>query len=883
MSADGVLGREPDLAVLAGFLGVCAVDTAALVLSGDAGVGKSALLDLTAADARTRGFRVLRASGAEFEQDIAFAGLHQLLSPLLTERTGPLAVTLGMAKGTPPSRAEVVDAVIEVLDPLRPVLVVVDDLHWIDRPSAMVLEDVVRRRPLRQAGFLFAVRGSQHVDGAGSFRVRPLAEEAATAVLRERFPAMAEQVRRRLVAEAQGNPLALLELPVQLSPEQWRGSRSLPETLPLGERLREVFATRVSALPERARQALLLAALEKPAPLDPAETEDLAPAVRAGLVGVTDGEVVFRHPLTRSAVVALSTSAERRQAHATLAERLRDRPDRHIWHLARTAVAPDAHIAALLDQAAERTRRRGDTAGAVTALLRAAELSPTGAARGRRLVEAAYIGAVAGGDLRRVPRLLDDARRCLDNPEPPLVSAVTAAHYLLLSGEGDIDTAHRLLVAALDMRPDAADDTAVEAVTTLGWVCYFGGRAELWAAFHRIVGRWAEVPHLVTLLGAFLGDPARAALPRLAELDDAIAALDEHVPPIALIRTSLAAIFVDRLPACRERLFRLRAQADQAATIRLHTLSLLSLERLTAGAWDEALELADEQVRLAEEHGYALLRSFGLYTQAMVAAGRGDDRTVVDVTNRMLGWAAPRGVLLVGRIARQALTLAALGRGDFDAAYRHASSVSPPGTLPSHVPHALWFVLDLTEAALGTGRPEEARTHVAAARAVRLEAISPRYGLLVDGADAMSDPDNDTALARFDEVLARPEVRDHPFEHARILLRHGERLRRARMNRQARDQLERAGEIFAELGAKDWLDRAGRELQPAGQNRRAAALTAQQRTIVELAAEGLTNKQIAQRLFLSSRTVGNQLYQAFPKLGVTSRAGLRDAMRGDRE
>jgi DNA-binding CsgD family transcriptional regulator len=313
----------------------------------------------------------------------------------------------------------------------------------------------------------------------------------------------------------------------------------------------------------------------------------------------------------------------------------------------------------------------------------------------------------------------------------------------------------------------------------------------------------------------------------------------------------------------------------------LHILSLLGLERFWAGEWAEAGEIADEHVRLSEESGYGLLRCIGLYLQAMVAAGRGDDRTVTEVTDRMVRWAAPRQVALVPRLAAQARTLAALGRGDYESAYRHASAVSPPGVLASHVPHALWFVMDLTEAAMRTGRRAQAEAHVVAARAAGMDAICPRFSLLVAAAAAMTAPDKEAA-AHFDAVLARPGLDLMPFEHARVLLVHGERLRRARRNRQARVQLERAREMFERLGADVWRRRAERELEPASSHQAddgPASLTAQQRTIVQLAAAGLTNKQIAQRLFLSSRTVGTHLYQAFPKLGVTNRAGLRDALR----
>ncbi|MFJ1767146.1 AAA family ATPase [Amycolatopsis sp. NPDC088138] len=893
MRDSGIVGRDADLAVLHAFADRAAAGTAALALSGDAGVGKTALLDAAVAYARARGTRVLSASGAEFEAGIAFAGLHQLLSPLVPDdgAATALGVALGMREGPPPSRAQVTDAVVEVLTASasdQPVLVTVDDLHWVDRPSTMVLADVVRRPSLHRIGFLVTVRAeyANPLDGADVHVVRPLTDAAAAAILRARFPAMARQVVGRLVGDAQGNPLALLELPVSLTSAQQRGSSALPETLSLNERLSGVFAARVSALPASVRRTLLLPALEDRVRLDLVEAaagrRDLARAERAGLVEVDreHGRVSFRHPLTRSAVVALSTSDERRRAHAVLARRLRDHPDRYAWHLGHTAAEPDEHIAGLLEQAAGRTHRRGDAAGAVAALLRAADLSPAGADRGRRLVEAAYLGAVAGGQLRRVPRLLDDAQRWDDDPAPDLGSAVAAAHYLLLSGEGDIETAHRLLTGALELRDGPLDSTVVEAVTTLGWVCYFGGRADLWDAFHSVVARLRpDVPAPVAFVRAFFGDPARTARPALGALDEAIAALDDRAAPIDVVRTSLAGIFVDRLAACREPLLRLRNRPDagHAVTVQLHALTLLGLERFHAGDWAQAEVFADEHVRLADDGGYQLLRCLGLYLRAMVAAGRGDDAAVLDLADRMVGWAAPRGATLVSRLAAQARTLAALGRGDYDAAFRHASTVSPPGVFASHVPHAMWFVLDLTESAVRTGRRAEAAAHVAAAREARLDEISPRYRLLVDAAAAMAAPDEE-AMPAFDDVLARPEVRQWPYERGRVLLAHGERLRRARLNRQARVRLEQAREVFDGLGATAWLARTSRELQAAGPHR-AELLTTQQRTIVRLAAEGLTNKQIAQRLFLSARTVGTHLYQAFPKLGVTSRAGLRDALR----
>jgi DNA-binding CsgD family transcriptional regulator len=909
-----LIGRDDDLDHLRVFVDRAALGGGALLLSGDAGVGKTVLLDATAEYARAAGCTVLRAVGAEFERAVGFAGLHQVLRPLLgrladLEPTfrAALDVALGRRTGTPPSHLVVSNAVLSVLGRAGgegPVLVVVDDLPWLDRASAQVLGLVARRLAGSRVGLVAARRTGEegYFDRGGlpEREIGPLDDAAAEALVADRFPAMASAVRRRLVADARGNPLALLELPVALSRSQRSGTGQLPDQLPLSRRLQAVFEARVGSLPARTRYLLLAAGLDatgslgavRAAAAGQAGMADLAPAERARLVVIdaAAARLSFCHPLTRSAAVALSTSEERRSVHGLLAEHYAHDPERNAWHRARAAVGPDERVAELLDHAAARARGRGDVVGAVAALLRAAELSPPGAGRSRRLAGAAHLGSVATGELRTVPALLEDARAADDHDS--LTLAVAAAHHLLLSGEGDVDTAHRLLVGAIEMQAapyDATDDSMVEALNTLGWVCYFGGRAELWEAFHRATGRLApDVPLALGLVGSTFADPARTALPALRLLDAALADLDRQLDPIRAARVSLACIFVDRLTRCRARLWRMREDRDgHAVTLHLHALSLLGLDHFMTGEWDEADRLATEHVRLSGERDHRLLECLGLYLRAMVAAGRGDDATVIAVTDRMVRWAAPRGVLLVQRIAAQARTLAALGRGDFEPAYRHASMVSPAGELASHVPHALWLIMDMAEAATRTGRHGEAAAHVAAARRAGVSAISPRYTLLIGGAEAMATAD-DEAFALFDAALAVPGVERWPFDVARVRLAYGERLRRAHLTTHSRVQLTVALETFDRLGARPWAVRAGQELRASGMTTvRGAAtagtgsilLTPQQREIVRLAATGLTNKQIGAQLFLSPRTVATHLYQAFPKLGVATRAGLSDALR----
>jgi DNA-binding CsgD family transcriptional regulator len=286
----------------------------------------------------------------------------------------------------------------------------------------------------------------------------------------------------------------------------------------------------------------------------------------------------------------------------------------------------------------------------------------------------------------------------------------------------------------------------------------------------------------------------------------------------------------------------------------LHALSLLGLDHFMTGEWDVLAALADEHVSLCRAHNYRLLACRGLYLQAMLAAARGDDTATRTLTDQMTRWSAPRRVGAILRLAAQARTLSALGRGDFEDAYQSVITITPPGELADHVPHALWMTLDLTEAAVRTGRPAEARAHVAA--------------------------------ALFGRALAVPGADRWPFDRARIQLACGERLRRTKATTGARAQLAAALDTFQRLGAAPWAARASSELratgltigQPAGHG--SASLTPQQLQIATLAAAGLTNKQIAERLYLSPRTIATHLHQAFPKLGITSRAALRDALGG---
>ena len=905
------MGRGGELTLIGAFIEQACTGGDTLLLFGEPGAGKTALLDAAAGTASDAGTLVLRAAGVEFEADLPFSGLHQVLLPLLDEfgqlsaaHRDALNVALGYGEGPPPDRLLVSTATLTVLRQAAaasPVLVIVDDLPWLDRASAGVLGFVARRLADSRVGFLAASRPGLESfferAGLAQHELGPLDEKAASGLVSARFPELAPRVLQRVLAEARGNPLALLELPAALSGAQRAATVALPAVLPLSRRLQGLFASRASALPAPARWLLLLAVLDGSGDLrtlqaaaGPQQIEDLAPAEQAGLVRVDDrtGRLVFRHPLTRSAIVELSTSGDRRRAHRALAAQLADQPERRAWHLGEAAVEPDEQVAGLLEETAQRILRRADAVGAVSALLRAAELSPARADRSRRLAQAAAVGAAYSWETDTASQLLSSMDEASPESATYLLTAVAAA-FVLLNADGDVITAHRLLTQAIQdqARPYRISDTGVfEAVYGLFLMCRLGGRPELWMSFHAAMSGFApDVPKDLYLLGQTCADPVRTAAGVLPLVDAAIAGLRSETDHLRILTISSTGHFTDRQPGCREALWRVVREGRRVSGVAplITALDHLGLDAWLAGQWDQAQELADEGLELSLAHGYPLLTWSFRYRQALIAAARGAYDGAHTLTDEMLRWAAPRRIGLAGLAAHHVRSVAALGRGDFEDAYQHATAISPAGVLASHVPLALWVLLDLVEAAVRTGRRTEAAAHVTAMCDAHIAAISPRLALLAAGSQAIAAPDS-SALGLFEEALAIPGVDRFPFDLARMQLLYGERLRRARAMKESRPHLAAALEIFERLGASPWASRAAGELRATGQTQPRAdqpasdSLTPQERQIALLAAAGLTNKEIGRRLFLSHRTVGAHLYQIFPKLGITTRAALRDAL-----
>jgi DNA-binding CsgD family transcriptional regulator len=907
-----LIGRDEESAILESLINGAPVNGGALVLFGEPGSGKSALLDVAGEYAEAAGCRCIRVTGVEFEAAISYAALNQCFLPLQDEfaslsdaHRSAVSVALGLDEGPPPDVLLVSNAALSLLQSaarVNPICLIVDDLQWIDRSSAGVLGFVARRLAGSQITFLASARTSAEsffdYHGLPYRVVGSMNDDDAAKLLALHYPTMAQRPMRRVLRESSGNPLALIELPRGLNEAQLLGYRELPDVLQLGPRLQSVFEARLSDLPSSTRRLLLLAVLDGTADLQTMQrlnpgspiADVLAPAERAHMVSIdaASRRIVFRHPLIRSAIVGLSTTSEREEAHRALATMLADKPDRQAWHLAEATFAPDARVSRLLYESAQRTFRRGDTVGAVAMLTRAADLSPHQSHRSRLLLEAAYLGSNVTGGWASTSEWYDQAMKSDPDMSASLFAAAMSAH-LLLNGDAHIDTIHRLLSGAIEARdaiPHEHDDSCLQAVAILFLVCMIGGRVELWESFHAALERLGPiVPEEFYILSQLMSDPVRLGHAVLERLDRAINELDENVHSWSISWICSAAIYVDRLSSCRSAVWRVIEDGRRggAVALAINVMQHLSLDDFAAGNWEESQQLAEEALELCRANGNVLMQWLSYHRLALIAAGRGDAAACTEYVERVAQWATPRGARHALWDVAESKGLLALGQGDFENAYEHFRSISPPGVFPSHNPEALAVALALVEAAVRTNRLAEAISHVAAMREANLASLSTRMNLATTACSAMTAPDEAT-VELFERALHIAGAERLQFEYARVQLIYGERLRRMKSVAESRRHLTEALDAFRRMGAEPWALRAEVELRATGKSgiRRHAigleSLTAQEREIAELAATGMSNKEIGERLFLSHRTVGAHLYRVFPKLGVTTRAGLRDAL-----
>jgi DNA-binding CsgD family transcriptional regulator len=902
-----VLGRGSEQRLLGSLLDEAPARGRALVLRGEPGIGKSRLLCDTARAARARGMTVLTTSGVQSETHLPFAGLHQLLRPVRARaaelaplQRAALDAAFGLTDDVATEHFRIAMAALDLLSDVAghaPVLVVVDDVQWLDRPTADVLAFVARRIESDPIVLLAATRDGYDpvlVDaGLREHRLGGLDEAAAGELLAASAPDLPGVVRAQVLREAAGNPLALLELPAALQGSE--GEPSIPGGLPLTARLERAFAGRVSDLPPAARLVLLVAALNDADALDEVlqaagllagadlELDVLAPAAQAGIVSVDLRTVRFRHPLIRSAVAQSASLAERRRAHQALASVLADQLDRRAWHGAALLTGEHEDVAVELEAAAARARGRGAHAVAVTAMSRAAELGAL-SGRSRRLLTAAGLAVELG---RR-----DVVEWVLREVENFPLAELERARFTWVEETaftrplGDTERFASLIAAA--ERAGAAGDRDLHVdllwlVASRAWWVDPGPEARelLIGAARRLGDASAEDPRVFAVHA--YADPIGHAAGVLARLERA--AGEERVDADAARFFGPAALVVGAFDLGNDLLAAavdgLRTQGRLGHLPRL--LSLYAGMAARLGDWDVALTAGEEARRLAEELGEPQWAAAADTAMAMVAAMRGDGQRAQRLAAGAEVVAEAAGANITVAFAQFGKVLAALASDRHADAYRYAERLFDPCDSAYHPVISSWLIADLAEAARHVDRLDAARRRVAEVEARAGERPGTWIALALRHARAvLAEPAE--AGERFAEALASDLTR-WPFQRARIQLAHGQWLRRQRRVADSRAVLRAARDTFDAMGCGPWGEQARRELRASGERSRRPVpeardeLTAQELQIAQLAAEGLSNREIGQRLYLSHRTISTHLYRVFPKLGITSRAELSAALR----
>jgi DNA-binding CsgD family transcriptional regulator len=887
----------------------------ALVVRGEAGVGKTALLDYAAAAAGTvasgggappgvAAVRVVRGAGVQSEAELPFAGLHLLLGSVLDRRVAlpqpqrdALDAAFGLRRAGPYDRFLVGLAVLSLLAELAedaPLVCLVDDAHWLDRASAQALVFAARRLGAEGIAMLFAARhheGPFPAPGLPELQLGGLDAASAAALLTEHGGAkLPPPVRHRILAEARGNPLGLIELPaayLHTPAVAWSG----PGALALTERLQAAFAGQVRRLPEPTRTLLEAAAAEGCGDLGVVleagralgvVAADLAPAEQAGLVRIVDGTVRFRHPLVRAAVYHGAPLSGRLRVHRALAEALQGvaDADRRAWHLAAAATGPEEQVAAELERTAAKAKARSGYAAAAAAYERAVQLTADPAAQARRLMLAAEAAAEVG-EFDRARRL---ATRAVGQTTDPIAQARLASVRAQADfAQGRLPAAYQSLVEGAAQAGERDPARAVRMLMTALHVAWFLGDPALVAGTAerlKVLGR-SDAEPLAPLVRLMLWSAAQAdervteGLPPLADL---VAAARRsragHRDDLAMI--AMVCLVTGRNADARDLTAALVADARAQGSIGSLPALLTYLAQALAleGRHCDALASASEARRIAQDTGHTQWTIEATAILAYLAAVAGDEQRCRRLVDAALAGPASRAASAGTPWVPWALGLLDLNRGHLDTALVQLETIFR-GPMRYHA-SALQSIPDLVEAAVRLGQPQRAAEPLARFSQWARHADTPSTDALVERCHALLDLDGDAER----HYLAALKLHEASFEQARTQLLYGAWLRRARRKADARTQLRAAVDYLDRIGATPWAELARAELRATGattpRSGRAGLphLTPQELQVARLAAQGLSNRDIAAQLFLSPRTVGYHLYKAYPKLGITSRSQL---------
>lgn len=901
-------GRRDECAVLERLLeGARVGRSGILVVKGDAGVGKTALLEYAVGSASD--MRGVRAAGVESEMELAFAALHQLCVPLLEwldrlpgSQRDALATTFGLSEGVVPDRFFVGLAMLGLLSEAageRPLVCVVDDAQWLDRASAQVLAFVGRRLLAEPVVMLFAAREpSEEFAGLPELVVDGLGDADARALLASVIPGrLDERVVDEMLAETRGNPLALLELPHGLSATQLAGGFGLPGAVSLEGRIEASFQRRLQTLPEDTRRLLLVAAAEPlgdPALLWRAATllgisaPVFEPAERAGLLEI-DSRVRFRHPLVRSVVYGASSPRERRQAHRALAQATNTQldPDRRAWHLAQATAGPDEHVAAELERAAGRAQARGGVAAAAAFLERVAALTREPSSRAQRALAAAQAKYEAGA--------LEDALALLATAEKGRADDVRRARVHLL----------RAQIAFASTRGSDAPPLLLEAAREFEQIDPSLARATYLEAFSAALfaGRLARGRGVVEVAEAVRAGPPPPQPPHPSDLllhGLAVRFTDGYPAGAQILKEALSAFQHNAvLPAedARWLWFACWAAADlwddetwdllsarQLELVRSagalsaipFVLTARSAVHLVGGDVYAAASQVDEIRAVSEATGIAAPP----YGPLWLAALRGRDAEVSQLLETSVSEAVARGEGYALADAELVRALLYNGVGRYDAAI---SVFGPDGERSYDVNSPPRAVAEVIEAAARCGRYELA-TSLLDKLADMARASSTDWVRGIDARSRALLSEGDSAEHLYREAIERLARTLLRLELARAHLLYGEWLRRERRRTDAREELRTAFEMFTAMGVGAFAGRAERELLATGEQVRTRSvetrdeLTAQEAQVARLARDGLSNAEIGERLFISQHTVAYHLRKVYSKLHILSRNQLEQAL-----
>lgn len=910
-----LVGRHEEMRVLVGLVDQAHEAGAAIAVLGDPGIGKSSLLRAVADYARQSGLMVLRTEGVEAEAQLPFAGLHQLLRPVLKAADGlpgPQRKALAAAFGTSEDgqdRPEPFMIALAALNLLAeegtrcPVLLVADDVQWLDPPTAEVLTFIARRLASDPVVLIGTVRNGHPVAFASAglpvLHLRGLDDESARAVLAAHGAAhdaaLGYAVRERILREAAGNPLALVELPVAVRAAAEAGLDLGQHGLPLTARLERAFSARLAGLPQTARDAVLVAAVNDSDDLQEilagasalgrnhVRVDALEAAAASGLISFDGLHIRFRHPLVRSGVLQAETVTRVYAANAALAEVLVQEPYRRAWHRAQSVSGQDDAIADELAEMHVVSLERGSVTQAIWILERSAQLTSDSAKRGRRLMLAAeHAFGLGRADL--VDQLLVKAARTtlsrLDRARMEWLREIFNDGV-----PGDAGRVRELCDIAVESVAAGDSDLALNLLLGAALRCWWAdtgpsARARV-AEVTRTVTGAVDDPRYVAALA--VAEPLLQGRAVLRILGDVV--LESMSDPAALWLLGMAAHAVGDPVLATDFLGRAETRLRQQGRLGLlsQVLGMQVLDHCELGDWDRAVAVGEEGRRLARETGQPTWDAGVLSSHSVALALRGHTGEALEqaaVAEREARGRRLGDFLACVQLARG---FALINQGEYAQAYDELRQLFDPGDPSFHPMERFHGVMYLAEAAVHAGRVDDARAVVAALGADAKTTPSPTLHLHLSYARAVL-ADDEEAEQLYLTALGADLVR-WPWLRARVELAYGSWLRRQRRVVQARQPLRSALTTFEVMGAARWAEQARAELrasgerpgpQEAGQRAPAAhaVLSAQEMQIARLAAEGLSNREIGERLYLSPRTVGSHLYRIFPKLDVTSRTQL---------